>query len=181
MKNRLFVMTLLMVMLFGLPMMQRPTTGATLSAKCVKTTGKNVRLRYGPGEGYGIYCQLPKGTVMTYLGNSSDNNWYRVSYQGQELYISRDYSSLCDCGNSSYTPTVPRQKTQCVVHAKHVRLRTGPDANRYPYFIWEETGKPIYFNKGDVLEYLGEHENGFYKVRYRGYVAWICSDYCTLR
>ena len=181
MRNHSFIVTLLMVMLFGLPMVQTESSASALRAECVKVTGQNVRLRYGPGQEYGIYCQLNKGTVLTYLGKSYDNNWYRVRYQGEELYISRDFASLCDCnGGGVNNGSQPRQKTKCVVHAKHLRLRTGPGTN-YDYFIWVETGKPVYFNHGDVLDYLGVTVNGFYKVSYMGRICWISSDYCTLK
>lgn len=65
----------------------------------VVVNGVNVRLRYGPGLNYAIYSNNrgnpiypSKGSRLTYLGQSG--NWYKVRYNGQTLYISKDYSYL---------------------------------------------------------------------------------------
>ena len=183
MKNLSLVIALLMGMLFGLPVMTENANNV-INAECVKTTGQNVRLRYGPGAEYGIYTTLKKGVVMGYLGVSANGDWYRVNYQGQTLFISRDYASLCNCPNSGVTTsgsvTSSGQKTKCIVHAKNLRLRVGP-GTEYDYLVWTATGKTVHLNHGDVLPYLGVTYNGFYKVSFQGRECWISSDYCTLK
>ena len=184
MKNLTLILTMLMVMLFGMPVL--PDNASThANAECVKTTGTNVRLRYGPGQEYGIYCALKKGVVMTYIGTSYDGDWYHVRYQGKDLYVSRDYASLCNCPNGGGVTTsgnvsTSAQKTKCIVHAKNLRLRVGP-GTEYDYLIWTATGKTVHVNHGDVLPYLGITRNGFYKVSFQGVECWISSDYCTLK
>lgn len=62
----------------------------------VVVNGVHVRLRYGPGLEYSIYpndynpIYPKKGTVLTYLGDYGD--WYQVSYNGETLYISKQFS-----------------------------------------------------------------------------------------
>lgn len=185
MRNFYSCIVLLLVMFFGLPLVETENTAFVANAECVKTTGQNVRLRYGPGTEYQIYCSLKKGVVMSYLGVSSDGDWYYVNYKGQNLYVSRDYASLCQCRNqggvaASGDNYVSSPKTKCIVHAKNLRLRVGPGTN-YDYLIWTATGRTVHLNHGDVLPYLGVQTNGFYKVSYQGVECWVSSDYCTLK
>lgn len=76
-------------------------SGYTSSSRgtVVVVNGTNVRLRWGPslnsaiysnGNGKPIYPK--KGARLTYLGQNG--NWYMVSYNGNTLYISKDYSYL---------------------------------------------------------------------------------------
>ena len=45
-----------------------------------------VPVRSGPGTGYSILGQANVGDKLTLLG-TADNNWYKVSYNGQTGYI----------------------------------------------------------------------------------------------
>lgn len=159
---------------------------SSMSAQCVKTTGTNVRLRYGPGLEYGVFCTIKaKGTKMTYIGKSGDNNWYQVHYKGQDLYISRDYASLCECDKASVSPShsvrpASHQPTQCIIGANRLRLRVGP-GTEYDYLVWTGTGKTVYLNKGDILPFLGTMYNGFYKVNFQGVECWVSADYSTIK
>lgn len=67
------------------------------SGSTVVVSGTNVRLRWGPSLNASIYTNgngrpiyPSKGTRLTYLGQSG--NWYKVRYNGNVLYISKDYS-----------------------------------------------------------------------------------------
>ena len=74
-------------------------SGGYSSGSTVVVNGVHVRLRWGPSlnasiytNGYGRPIYPSKGTRLTYLGQSG--NWYKVRYNGNVLYISKDYSYL---------------------------------------------------------------------------------------
>ena len=72
----------------------------TAAAQYVVATGNHVRLRTGPSTGYpmlvwnstGKPVWINKGDRLTYLGQTG--NWFKVRYNGNVLYISKDYSYL---------------------------------------------------------------------------------------
>ena len=66
----------------------------------------------------------------------------------------------------------------CEVHATSLRLRTGPGSE---YECLSKDGKTIHVNSGDMLQYLGEQKNGFYKVRFNGKDVWVASEYTKLK
>lgn len=75
------------------------TSSSSSSGSVVVVNGKNVRLRWGPSlnasiytNGYGKPIYPSKGTRLTYLGQTG--NWFKVRYNGNVLYISKDYSYL---------------------------------------------------------------------------------------
>ena len=55
-------------------------------------TGNGVNLRSGPGTGYKIYTCLPRGTQVTV--NGVEGSWYKVTYNGYNGYMSKDYVSV---------------------------------------------------------------------------------------
>lgn len=77
-----------------------PNSGyTTSSATVVVVNGTNVRLRWSPslsgaiysnGNGRPIYPR--KGARLAYLGQTG--NWFKVRYNGNVLYISKDYAYL---------------------------------------------------------------------------------------
>ncbi|MBQ6087436.1 MAG: zinc-ribbon domain-containing protein [Bacteroidales bacterium] len=68
-------------------------------ARSVVVTGVNVRLRRGPSleaeivtDFYGNNVHPNKGDYLEYVGEASD--FYKVRYNGEEVWISKDYTSL---------------------------------------------------------------------------------------
>ena len=73
------------------------TTVSALAAGQVKSTA-SVNLRVGPGLGYDKVDAVKPGTTLDYLDETSTDergvDWYKVSYEGQSLWISSRYSKL---------------------------------------------------------------------------------------
>lgn len=73
-------------------------TTANAQNRTVKVMGENVRLRLGPSTTAGIYSfeSIPiypeKGDILPMLGQEGD--WYKVRYNGQELYISKRFCQI---------------------------------------------------------------------------------------
>lgn len=179
----LSLLLLLTGMFFALPASGIDGISSEVQAQTrVKITGNGVRLRYGPGQGYDIYCQLNKGATCAYYETCGD--WYKVGYNGMTLYVSRDFSSLYNTSSGSSTHSSSSSSytssgyPYVVVHAKNLRIRTGPSTS-YPYLVWNSTGKTVHLNHGDKLIYLGEIRNGFYKIKFDGRSCWIACEYAT--
>lgn len=177
MKRIYLFILMIMAMLFVLPASDVQGFSNDVQAQNVKITGNGVRLRYGPGLDYGIYCKLNKGKILTY--RYTDGDWYCVRYNNMDLYVSRDFASFTN-SSSNTRSTAGRSYSQVIVQAKNLRVRTGPSVN-YPYLVWTATGATVHLNYGDVLPYLGEVYNGFYKVKFDGKVCWIATQYARLR
>lgn len=77
----------------------QPSSNANSSTQYVVINGVGVRFRFGPSldDGYlmlsnGKTQSVPKGTKLPYLGETG--NWYKVSYNNSEYYVSKDFSYL---------------------------------------------------------------------------------------
>ena len=175
MKRFMLFFVLLVGMLFALPVTGPAEMTNAAKAQQVEICGNGVRLRYGPGLGYGIHCKLNKGKRLSY--RYTDGDWYCVRYNGYDLFVSRDFAALRN--STSSAPRYSRSYNYVRVHATNLRVRTGPSTS-YPYLVWTATGQTIHLNHGDVLPYLGEKRNGFYKVSFDNRVCWIASKYASL-
>ncbi len=67
--------------------------------------------------------------------------------------------------------------TNVIVDGTHVRLRLGPSTSHQ--ILSDSQGKPIYPDKGAVLDYVATDGN-FYKVIYNGMVCYISRDFSHL-
>lgn len=58
-----------------------------------KLTG-TINFREGPGEEYSSYGKVKNGTVVTVLDVKSNDGWYKISHNGKEGYMVKDYVEL---------------------------------------------------------------------------------------
>lgn len=129
----------------------------------VVVDGDEVRLRETPEINDNNIIMIPlhpdNGERLVYLGETK--YFYKVKYKGYEAYISQKYSNkVVDC--------------VVVVDGVNVRLRRTPEIND-TNIITTPSGN-LHPEKGERLEYLGETSD-FYKVRYKGYDAYISKQY----
>ena len=61
----------------------------------VKVTGEAVNVRKGPGTQYGILGVVRRGDRLPYQGQTFDNGWHLVEYNGQNAAISGAYTEVC--------------------------------------------------------------------------------------
>ena len=172
MKTRLITRTLMLALMMLVSM--------SAVAQYVMCTGNNVRLRYGPStnapmlkysNGRPVY--MNKGQKLTYIGRDT-YDFYNVQYNGQSVYISKDFSRLV------YNTPNPNTNTRSyvVVNGTNVRLRYGPSLNADIYR--NSRGAPIFPQKGMRLTYAGQ-TGDWYKVYYDGRIFYISKQHCYLR
>lgn len=104
----------------------------------IRVTGSGVRMRQGPSTSDPIYndpftqrpCYPLEGDVLPYLGEEGD--WYRVSFMGEELYISKQFSMRYDGEANSVTNRMLRDMIA-------QKLKEHDDsALRHPIFFVEQ-------------------------------------------
>lgn len=122
-----------------------------------------VRMRSGPGTGYGILGTYNKGTSMTVTGESGD--WYKVRYNGSDGYVYKTYVTLSQ--GSGFTVTEKEDTEAVVVSA--VNMRTGPATG---YTSMRVLGS------GVRVTITGTSGN-WSRVEYNGSTGYIFSSYLS--
>lgn len=154
------------------------------SAQYVVCTGDNVRLRLGPStdapmlinsKGSPVYVN--KGQKLTYIGSDS-RDFYNVRYNGQNLYISKQFSKLVNTTNDPKRYTVDKNTRYVVINGTNVRLRYGPSLTANIYR--NEHGTPIFPPKGSMLIYAGQ-SGDWYKAYYDGRIFYISKKHSYLK
>lgn len=164
-----------------------PTTPAT--GKYVVVTGDAVRLRTGPGLGYGVYTQVNRGKTIPYISTSGE--WFCINYNGRTLYVSNQFAYIAgstpsstaqshesNTNNSSSTAKSLENSAKSpaasgsyvVINANGVRLRTGPS---------ESYGVYTKLNKGARLPYVGT-SGEWYSVSYNGRTLYVSTQYSNI-
>ncbi len=129
-------------------------------------TGSSVRMRSGPGVSYSILTVFDKGTAVTVNGQSG--NWYKISYNGMDGYISATYLSVVNGGNSS--DTTPSGLGTGTVTGSSVRMRTGPGTS---YSIIDTLAK------GTSITVISQ-SGSWYEISYGGYTGYMSGTYVSL-
>ena len=141
-----------------------PTTPVTPAADgyAAQVIGTSVRLRQGPGTSYGIVTYCSKGAAVTVY--SSENGWYKLSYNGNVGYMSGDYVRISP--KESYSPA-----KSASMNANGVNLRMGPSTDLF------SSVKKI--GKADKLSVTGVYGD-WYQVSVNGSYGYVYSEFVTL-
>ena len=126
-----------------------------------------VRLRSGPGTGYGILEVLNPGASMTITGESGD--WYRVSYNGSEGYVYKTYLSTGGSSGSSDSSGVTAMSSTSATVISAVHMRNGPDTSYASQRV---------LDRGTTVTITGSTEK-WYRVTYNGSEGYIFKTYLT--
>lgn len=126
-------------------------------------TGNDVRMRAGPGTGYAILGTYDRGEKMSVTGSSGD--WYAVSHDGLQGYVSKQYLSLY----VSTDDTEEMDDTPAVT-TTGVNLRKGPST--------EQAVEQVLAG-GTYVTITGK-SGQWYRVQYAGVTGYIRQDYLSL-
>lgn len=124
-------------------------------------TKANLRLRSEASTSSTSLATASKGEVVLVL-NEGDNGWYKVSYNGQEGYMSGTYLNIKTTGNA--------ELGYGTINVSKVNLRQGPGASHSIIAVG---------TKGSTAYVVGI-ENGWYRVIFGSNVCYIRSDYLDL-
>ena len=157
--KRILSFILVMALLVSVIPMGAAAAGDVLYG--IAFTKANLRLRSEASTSSSSLGTAPKGEVVLVL-NEGDNGWYKVSYNGQEGYMSGPHLDIQTTGNADLG--------YGTITASKVNLRQGPGASR---------GIVAIGTKGSTAYVIGI-ENGWYRVIYGSNICYIRSDYLEL-
>ena len=137
-----------------------PSSGQTVT---IVNCNNRVNVRQGASSSTTKLGTAPKGATYTYLGKSSDGNWYQIQYKtNQKGYVYKDYVKLGSGGSNDTTPS--GQIATIVNCNEFVNVRKGAGSN---------TTKLGTAKKGATYTYLGKSGN-WIQVQYssteKGYI-----------
>ncbi|NCB93584.1 MAG: hypothetical protein EOM40_13665 [Clostridia bacterium] len=123
---------------------------------------ESITLRTSASTSASEICQIPLGASVTYL-DAAENGFYRISYNGNTGYALASYLEFGEAETSvSYMQVVNCKKS--------ITLRKTPSTKGEEF---------CQIPLGEVVEFLGTAENGFYMVSYNGYTGYALASYLT--
>ena len=157
--KRIFCLILAMALLFSAIPMGAAATGDVMYG--IAFTKSNLRLRSEASESGKSLTTASKGEVVLVLAKA-DLGWYKVSYNGQEGYMSGTYLNVKTNGNADLG--------YGTINASKVNLRKGPGTSN---------GIVAVGSKGESAYVVGI-EDGWYRVIFNSVVGYIRSDFLDL-
>lgn len=153
--------------------------------KATVTTQKDpLIIRSGPAKSYSKVGTIPRGTVFEILETTNDSSgraWYKLTYGGKTGYVSSDYVTVSQAGNTTDTPItaepVTFQMGTVTTESTGLNVRTGPGTGY---------GKLTVLAKGAVVTITGSAKASNGKVWYTyqyssSKTGYICSDYVKVK
>lgn len=138
-----------------------------VSTTSYTVTVSSLRVRIGPSNSHTVIGHVQKGQEVTVV--SELEHWYKINYNGQTAYVSKDYISAGSEGQAAQpsAPATVEQDGTYVVTATSLRVRVG--AGVYHPII----GGVV---EGQALQVNGI-ENGWYRITYKGSTGYVSSEY----
>lgn len=149
------------------------SSGASNANGSVKITASSLNVRKGAGTGYGILGTVSKNQVYSYSAVS--NGWYKISYKGQEGWISGKYAvktsssgSNTNSGNTNSGNTSTKTTTMYVT-ASSLNVRKGAG-----------TGYGILgtVKKGTAVA-VRKTADGWHQINYGSGTGWVSAKYIS--
>ncbi|MBS6194698.1 MAG: SH3 domain-containing protein [Clostridiales bacterium] len=123
---------------------------------------ESITLRKKPSTSAGEYCQIPLGAMVTFV-EEAGNGFHKIIYNGQTGYALASYLSF-EIENEPDAATLME-----VVNCKEsITLRKTPSTQAEEF---------CQIPLGELVEFLGTAENGFYMVSYNGYTGYALASY----
>ena len=136
-------------------------------------TGSSVRMRSGASTSTSILTVMDKGTIVTVLGKANDE-WYHISYKGMTGCVSAQYLKLVQKAETSPVPApTPAPSTDLpvgigTITGSSVRMRAGASTS---------TSILTVMDKNTAVAVLGEADEGWYHISYKGMTGCVSADY----
>ncbi len=143
------------------PSSETDTEPSTEEQSAMAKTTNTVNLRdSGSTEGT-ILTQVPRGAIVTLL-DTSDSEWYKISYNGNEGYVKAEYLTV--------SPADTSMELKGKVTAGSLNIRDAASSD----------GKSIgSLSKGDIVTIVAT-ENGWYKIKNGSGFGYVSADYVSI-
>ena len=130
-------------------------------------TADYLNVRSGAGTGYSVIGGLSEGALVSII--SSENGWYKISYDGTTGWISGDYVSVGGSSSSNESSSSNQASSSGTVTADYLNVRSGAG-----------TGYGVIggLSEGSSVSIIST-ENGWCKINYNGGTGYVSSDYIS--
>lgn len=146
----------------------KPQNNVAAASKTVEVTATGLNVRKGPSTNHAKIGLLGQGKVVQVTGES--NGWYRISYNGQDGWISAQFTKSASGGSTSNAPAQSGEKSvnqKYTVTATSLNVRSGPGTSN------SRIGS---LSNGAVVSAVSESK-GWLKIQFNGGHGWISGDY----
>ncbi|PRZ04106.1 SH3 domain-containing protein [Isoptericola sp. CG 20/1183] len=144
----------------GIDLTQRSTRNyaRTVATSCRYFTAAKVRLRSGPGTGYGVLRTLQPNVVLTAKPGDGSGEWRKVTRSGRTGWVHRDYVS----------PSYTSQGTRYTLTSLNMRARPN-------------TSSPVRrtIPADTSLTMLRDVKGDWQRVRYGSTNGWVSAQYLS--
>ncbi|MDS0526619.1 SH3 domain-containing protein [Clostridium sp. SHJSY1] len=129
----------------------------------ITNVSTNLRVRSDAGTNYEIIGYLYNGQEIEV--NAEKGDWYRISFNGREGYVSKDYVELNQSTTSTVTAT--DKKGQVINVTSYLNIRHSASTSSAVIGT---------LKNGDTFEIIS-NSNGWYNIKSQNAVGFIKSDY----
>lgn len=129
----------------------------------------NLRIRKGPGTGYGITGYLAKGQSATVQEKSGE--WTRISSSSGNGWVSSQFLEMAQAGGNKQQDEKASSLTAVwkTVNADVLNVRTSPSST---------SGIAGKLNNGAKVEVI-QNKNGWSEISFSGKKGWVSSEFLT--
>ena len=139
---------------------------ATSAEKGVTTA--NLNMRTSASTSASIITTIAKGSTVEIVDKSTPN-WYKVKYNGQTGYVSREYVSINGSNNAPTTP--PATTAEKGVTTANLNMRTSASTSASIITT---------IAKGSTVEIVDKSTPNWYKVKYNGQTGYVSREYVSV-
>lgn len=129
------------------------SVSTAFAADAGQASGVNVNVRATVGMNGAVLGKISQGTEFTVL--QKDGNWFKISYNGQEAFVSADYFGMT--------------KAEGTINSYDVNLREKATSSS------DSLGK---FAEGDKVTVTGQ-TGDWYRISYNGGSAYVNKEYVS--
>lgn len=141
------------------------TTTSLQQGQVVNVT-TNLRVRSGAGQNYSTLGYLNNGTKISINGESG--NWYKISFNNKDGYVSKEYIKLLTVTTS--TQTSASSNVGIIKVTSSLRVRSGTSTN---------SSVLGYLTNGTKVTITGQ-DGDWYTINYNNKKGYISKSYVTL-
>ena len=152
--------------IIGAVMTTLGVTTPVSAASCGTVTANSLYVRSGASTSHNILGTVSKGNTVEI--KDTQNGWHKISYNGNDGWVSGKYISSTSAGSSTSTGTTQTTKTGTIT-ASSLYVRSGASTSHN--ILGTVT-------KGNSVE-IKDTQNGWHKINYKGNDGWVSGKYIT--
>lgn len=152
--------------IIGAVMTTLGVTTPVSAASCGTVTANSLYVRSGASTSHNILGTVSKGNTVEI--KDTQNGWHKISYNGNDGWVSGKYISFTSAGSSTSTGTTQTTKTGTIT-ASSLYVRSGASTSHN--ILGTVT-------KGNSVE-IKDTQNGWHKINYKGNDGWVSGKYIT--